>query len=489
MRSKHLPMVHLSAPPERSWSNGELIMAQKVPEFAIRKVALIALTGASIEWYDFFLYGTAAALIFPTKFFSANFSPLMGLLASFSTFAVGFLARPIGAVIFGHYGDRIGRKKVLVIALVMMGLTTASIGVLPTYASVGNLAPVLLITLRFMQGLAIGGQWGGAILLVTETAPSAKRGFYGSFAQVGAPAGIVLSNAAFFVVSASLSAEDFSAWGWRIPFLLSLALIGVALYIHFRLGDTAAFRQLQSLHQTQLDAAAPAPVGQHSPVLDAIRHYPKEIALVAGAFLANQVNFYILATFVVAYGTSPVGLGLSRSTLLSAVVIGSLFMTPAILWSGWLSDRWGGRRGIYMLAAALLCVWSFAIFPLIETRSVPAILLAMVVGQVFIGWMYGPQAALITELFGTNVRYSGASLGYQLGAILGGAFAPVVSTALLAKFGTTFWVAMYMAAASFISLVCVYLLRETQGCALDSASHHIPHASRVNATRAGTQRA
>jgi metabolite-proton symporter len=443
---------------------------QQSPESAIRKVALIALAGTSIEWYDFFLYGTAAALIFPTKFFPAHFSPLAGLFAAFSTFAIGFVARPIGGIVFGHFGDRIGRKKVLVAALVLMGLSTSLIGLLPTYATWGIAAPALLVALRFMQGFAIGGQWGGATLLVTETAPAAKRGFYGSFAQVGAPAGVVLANSVFFAVSSSLSSEDFMSWGWRLPFLLSIALIGLALYVQLSLEDTPSFRQLQKIKNARDDELrrkegrkALDRADNISPVLQALRIHPREIALVAGAFMANQVVFYVLVAFVIAYGTSSSGLNLSRSMLLGAVMAGTLLMVPAIVISAAISDRWGGRRGVYMVGAGLLFVWSFILFPLIETRNFLWILVAISIGQICIGIMYGPQAALITELFGTKVRYSGASLGYQAGAIFGGALAPLISTALLARFGGSFGVSVYMACACLITFGCVFALKETRG--------------------------
>jgi len=428
-----------------------------VDERSIRKIALTALAGTSIEWYDFFLYGTAAALIFPKAFFSAGMPPAVALLASFSTFAVGFIARPVGGIIFGHYGDRIGRKRALVVALLLMGTATTLIGCLPTYAAIGAWAPILLIVLRFAQGIAIGGQWGGAVLLATENAPPSRRGFYGSFAQVGAPVGVILANLAFLIVSANTTPEAFLEWGWRVPFLASVILIGIALFIQLRLEETVEFlRMQQSGRTTTAGQSRPA---TRSPVIEALRTHPKQIALAAGAFLAVQVPFYILIAFVIAYGTGPAGPGVSRDTMLSAVLVGAVAMIPALLISASWSDR-RGRRGIYMTGAALLAAWSFAIFPLLDTGSFLWICVAIAVGQALVAMMYGPQAAFLTELFSTSVRYSGASLGYQLGAIIGGGFAPIIATALLAKYQSTVGISVYMAIACIITIISTALLSE-----------------------------
>src|SRR5687767_8472347 len=428
-----------------------------VAERSIRKIALTALAGTSIEWYDFFLYGTAAALVFPKAFFSAGMPPAVALLASFSTFAVGFIARPVGGIIFGHYGDRIGRKRALVVALLLMGTATTLIGCLPTYAAIGAWAPILLIVLRFAQGIAIGGQWGGAVLLATENAPPSRRGFYGSFAQVGAPVGVILANLAFLIVSANTTPEAFLEWGWRVPFLASVILIGIALFIQLRLEETVEFlRMQQSGRTTTAGQSRPA---TRSPVIEALRTHPKQIALAAGAFLAVQVPFYILVAFVIAYGTGPAGPGVSRDTMLSAVLVGAVAMIPALLISASWSDR-RGRRGIYMTGAALLAAWSFAIFPLLDTGSFLWICVAIAVGQALVAMMYGPQAAFLTELFSTSVRYSGASLGYQLGAIIGGGFAPIIATALLAKYQSTVGISIYMAIACIITIISTALLSE-----------------------------
>jgi MFS family permease len=440
---------------------------------SIKKIAAISMLVTSIEWYDFFLYATAAALVFPKIFFAADLPPLVGLLAAFGTFAVGFLARPLGAAIFGHYGDRHGRKQALVAALVLMGVATTLIGCLPTYAILGPLAPALLILLRVLQGLAVGGQWGGAALLITETAPPDRRGRYGSFVQMGAPGGVILSNIAFLIVSAALPQDDFISWGWRLPFLTSFVLLLFALYIHFRLEDTEAFRELQRLEARTRDDATvstahvPTEAQSSSPVLLALRKYPREIALAAGAFIAINLSFYIIITFSIAYGTTAAGLNIPRETMLTAVLIGSAVTIPALYLAAAFSDRFG-RRGIYMAGALLFAAWGFVFFPLIDTKSFGLIVVAIVGADIFLAMMYGPQAALLTEMFSTEVRYSAASLGYQFGAIVGGALAPFIATALLAKFGTSVAVSIYIAVACGITAISVSLLKETRGASLSA---------------------
>ena len=376
----------------------------------MQKVALTSLAGTSIEWYDFFLYGASAALIFPTVFFGET-TPSTALILSLLTFAAGFIARPIGGIIFGHYGDKVGRKKTLVIALVLMGVSSTLIGLLPTYAMIGVAAPILLTTLRFAQGLAIGGQWGGAMLLVTESAPANQRGYYGAFAQAGVPVGVILANLAFIVTSSMVSEESFFAWGWRIPFLASAILIGISMYIQLNLEDTKAFKELEASRKVGTSVEI-----KSSPIIEAIKKYPSKIVLAAGAFLSIQVTFYILIAFLLAYGVASTEV--TRDHMLIAVLIGSGIMIPFQFFFSAYSDR-HGRRGVFMLGAILTAVWSFAIFPLVDTGNFWLIVLAISLGLVFVSMMYGPQAAFFTELFSTEVRYSGATLGYQFGAKLG----------------------------------------------------------------------
>ena len=437
----------------------------------MRKVAGTALAGTSIEWYDFFIYGTAAALIFPTAFFPADMPATVALIASFSTFAVGFIARPLGGIIFGHYGDRVGRKRTLVVALLIMGGGTTLIGLLPTYETIGIFAPLLLILLRFVQGLAIGGQWGGAMLLVTESAPSNRRGYYGAFAQAGAPMGVILANLAFLAIGATMSDDAFLSWGWRLPFLASVILIGISMYVQLHLEETPAFKELEAIKlrkqaegsvKAVSEVVDPSEVNlDRSPVLEALRIYPGRIALAAGAFISIQVTFYILIAFVVAYGTNESGLGLPRSTMLSAVLIASVVQLAVQFQAASYSDR-HGRRGVYLAGAALLGIWAFALFPLIDTGNLFLIVIAISGGLSFMAMQYGPQAAFYTELFSTQVRYSGASLGYQIGAILGGAFAPTIAVLLWKEFGIVY-VSVYIAIAALVTIGSVYMLTETSG--------------------------
>lgn len=427
----------------------------------MRRVAMTSLAGTSIEWYDFFLYGTAAAVIFPKAFFPQDLPTMVLLIISFSTLAVGFLARPLGGIVFGHFGDRIGRKRTLVVALMMMGVATTLIGLLPTYSSIGIAAPLMLVALRFVQGFAIGGQWGGAMLLVTESAPANERGWYGAYAQAGAPIGVILANLAFIGVSSSMSDEAFMDWGWRLPFIASIVLIGISMYIQLKIEDTEAFR---SLSDAQTDSDTVPQVVERSPVIVAIRKYPKRIMLAAGAFLSVQVTFYILIAFVIAYGMNSPSVELSRDTILTAVLIAAAFMVPTQFYFSGLSDRIG-RKSVYRWGAILTGVWGFALFPLIDTGSPILICVAITMGLLFLGMQYGPQAAYFTELFSTEVRYSGASLGYQIGAIIGGALAPTIAVLLWNNFGI-FYVSVYILIAALMTLWSLSQLEETKGNSL-----------------------
>jgi len=428
----------------------------------IRKVALTSLAGTSIEWYDFFLYGTAAAIIFPKAFFPSDMPAMVALIASFSTFAVGFLARPLGGIIFGHFGDRVGRKQTLVLALLIMGTSTTLIGLLPTYATIGYIAPLILVLLRFVQGLAIGGQWGGAMLLVTESAPADKRGWYGAYAQAGAPIGVILANLAFLGVSGGMSEDAFLDWGWRLPFLASIVLIGVSLYVQLNLEDTEAFKKLAN--NQSVGSIEDTPI-RRSPIVEVIVNYPKRIFLAAGAFLSIQVTFYILIAFIMAYGVNSPSVMLSRDTMLTAVLVAAMIMVPAQFWAAGLSDR-VGRKRVYLWGAALSGIWAFALFPLVDTGNIYIVTGAIAVGLIFTGMQYGPQAAFFTELFSTEVRYSGASLGYQIGAILGGALAPTIAVMLWNTYGVIY-VSVYMAIAALATLLCVSRLSETSGNKID----------------------
>lgn len=413
---------------------------------SIIKIAVTASAGAAIEWYDFFIYGAAAALVFPKLFFPADLPPFVAQIAAFSTFAVGFVARPIGGLLFGHFGDLFGRKRALAVALLLMGAATTLVGVLPTYARVGALAPLLLVALRFIQGLAVGGQWGGAALLAIESAPPGNQGFYGSFVQIGVPLGVVLANVVFLLAGVLLPADHFLDWGWRVPFLMSVALMLIGLYVQFALEEPETFEAAKA----KAEAHPKAP-----PLVRILKDHTADVLLAGGAFVANNTCFYVAITYAVAYGATTVGV--AKETMLSAVMIGSVAMVPVLVFCGAASDRYG-RRGIFMAGAVLCGLWSFAMFPLIDTGSPLAITTAISVALMLISLMYGPQAALFAELFPVEVRYSGASLGYQIGSVFGGGFAPIIATALFERFKSSGAIAIYLFAMCMVSLASTIAL-------------------------------
>jgi metabolite-proton symporter len=415
-------------------------------EHSIRRVILASFIGTTIEWYDFFLYGTAAALVFNRLFFP-NFDAFTGTLSAFGTFAVGFIARPFGGLIFGHFGDRLGRRSMLVTSLLIMGVATFIIGLLPTYHSIGVWAPILLVLMRFAQGIGVGGEWGGAVLMAVEHSAGGKRGFHGSWPQMGVPAGLLLSTIVFSICSSAFPEAQFLAWGWRIPFLLSVILIGVGLFIRLRILETPAFLQQKQHEHT------PQP-----PIATLLRKYPRNVLLGMGMRFAENGTFYVLTVFVLSYGESH--LRVPRSTMLTGVILSSfigLFATPAF---GALSDRIG-RRPVYLGGALFSVIFAFPFFWLLDTRSPILIWLAIVLG-VNLGHdaMYGPQAAFFSELFGTRVRYTGASLSYQLSSVFAGGFAPLIATGLLARFGSS-GVASYVVAMGLITVVSTVLAAET----------------------------
>ena len=415
---------------------------------SITRIAAASFIGTAIEFYDFFLYGIAAALVFNNLFFP-TFDPLVGTLAAFATFAVGFISRPLGGIVFGHFGDRLGRRSMLVLTLLIMGIATAAIGLLPTYAQAGVLAPLLLVVLRFLQGIGLGGEWGGAVLMAVEHAPKHKRGFYGSFPQIGGPVGLVLANLAFAIV-ATLPEAALLTWGWRIPFLLSLVLVLVGLVVRQAIPESPAFLTLK--HSRARSTA---------PVLDAIRQFPRQILLTMGASAALVAFIYIATTFVLSYATQ--ALGLPRQMVLNAVIVGAAVQVVGVPVFGALSDRLG-RRPVFLFGAIFGTLMAFPFFWLIDTRRPELLVLALILGTVGPAAMFGPQASFFAELFGTHVRYSGASLGYQLAAVLAGGLTPFIATALLASAnGSPTPVALYMIAIGAVSIVSVWLAAETRG--------------------------
>ena len=421
------------------------VPAAKAPS-SVRKVIVASLIGTSLEWYDFFIYGTAAALVFNQLFFP-TFEPLVGTLLAFTTYAVGFIARPLGGLVFGHYGDRIGRKNVLVVTLLLMGIATFAIGLLPTYATIGVWAPVLLVALRFLQGLGLGGEWGGAVLMTLESGGADRRGLNASWPQVGVPIGLLLANGILALMGALTDEPAFLSWGWRVPFLLSGLLVLVGLWIRLTIAESPLFREVEESH-TKAGA----------PIMEVLRHYPKQVLLAIGARVGVDVAFYTFVLFITTYVATY--LKLPRNYALNAVLIAAAVQVALIPFFGSLSDRFA-RRPVYLAGAIGAAVWVFVFFALLDTGQFWLIVLATVVALVFHAAMYGPQAAFISEMFPTKVRYTGASMGYQLAGIIGGALAPIISVALLGRFDTSIAVSVYALAMLLVTIICVLIAPET----------------------------
>ena len=408
-------------------------------------MAFASLIGTTIEWYDFFIFGTAAALIF-TEVFFPSFDPVTGTLAAFASFSVGFIARPFGGAVFAHYGDKIGRKPMLVYSLLLMGAATVLMGLLPSYAAIGIWAPILLVALRFAQGFGVGGEWGGAALMAVEHAPQHRRGFYGAWPQVGVPAGLVLGTGTYAVLSATLTDEQFLEWGWRVPFLASAVLIAVGMWIRLAVAESPIF-------QETLDAKSAAKM----PVLDALKTYPKEIALAAGSFVATNATFYVGSVWLVSYATT--ALGYDRTTILNTNAALSLSDVPMLLAFGLLSD-YIGRRTMFLTGMAVLALFAVPYFMLVSTGNIWLFMLGGLIVQACRCAVYGPQSAYFAEQFSTRMRYSGCSLAYQLAAILGG-LAPLICTALVAITGSLYSVAAFVIVIAMVSFACSYLMTET----------------------------
>ncbi|MGB3391185.1 MAG: MFS transporter [Pseudaminobacter sp.] len=408
-----------------------------------RRVAIASLIGTTVEFYDFYIYGIAAALVFNTIFFP-SLDPVIGTIAAFATFAVGFVSRPLGAVVFGHFGDRIGRKAMLVASLLTMGVATVLIGLLPTYGTIGIAAPILLCLLRFMQGIGLGGEWGGAALVATEFAPKGRRGLFGSLPQLGSAPGFLLSNGIFLGLSLFLSDEQFLNWGWRIPFLLSSLLIIFGLYIRLSIAETPVFQRV-------LDKEAQS----SAPIVSVLKTNSLQVVLGGMSTAITYVLFFTTGTFGLSYGVQT--LGLERSHMLSLTMVAVIAMAASTLICGMLGDRFGRPR-VIMISGVIAIIWSFFFFPMLDTKDSLMIAAAMSITLAVMGGIYGPMGAFLPELFKPSLRYTGSALAYSLGGIFGGALAPIIATDLAATFGSHS-IGYYLAAMALLSIVCVAILR------------------------------
>ncbi|UFN43753.1 MFS transporter [Nocardioides okcheonensis] len=427
---------------------------------SIVKVVFASLIGTAVEWYDFFLYGSAAALVFGTLFFPDS-EPATATLLAFGTYALGFVARPLGGVVFGHFGDKVGRKKMLVFSLFLMGLSTFAIGLLPTYASIGIAAPLLLLTCRLLQGFAVGGEWGGAVLMAAEHGDDSQRGFWSSWPQAGVALGNLLATGVLWVLAAVQSDDAFNAWGWRIPFLLSAVLVAVGLWVRLSVEESPVFAEAKSELETKEQP--------HLPILEVFRKYPREVLVAMGMRMAENISYYIFTIISISFLTLYAGTADDKPLILKALLIGSVVHFVTIPLVGALSDR-VGRRPLYLVGAVGVAAWTWVFFDLIASRSEGKIILAICVGLVLHAFMYSPQAAFFSELFGTSVRYTGASVGYQLASIFAGALAPIIAIDLLgdASEGSdnVSKVAIYMTIASVLTVVSVLFAKETRATSL-----------------------
>jgi metabolite-proton symporter len=417
----------------------------------LRRVVLASLIGTTIEWYDFFLYGSAAALIF-NKLFFPSLDPLTGTLAAFATYALGFVARPIGGIVFGHFGDRIGRKRLLMLSLILMGLATSAIGLLPTYGRIGIWAPIALTLLRLVQGFAVGGEWGGAVLLAAEHGDARRRGFWASWPQAGVPAGNLLAAGILAILAGVQSEADFLAWGWRIPFLLSILLVAIGWWIRTSVAESRTF-------EAELEAEAPPKV----PAIEVLRERPKALLTGAGLRLGENVSYYIITTFSITWMTQVAKL--SKAQALDAILIGAavhFFAIPAL---GRLSDAIG-RRIVYAAGGFGLAAFGFVFFRLLGSGGLATATVAIVLALLLHGAMYGPQAAFIAELFPTRIRYSGASIAYQATSIVAGSLAPLIAIALYQRSHSSLPVSIYVGACCAVSGITALLARETKGVEL-----------------------
>lgn len=419
----------------------------------MKKVVGASTVGTVIEWYEFFLYGSIAATgIFGKMFFPNSDNPLDGIIAAFATYAIGFIARPLGGLVFGHYGDKFGRKRLLQISLILVGLSTFLMGCLPSFEQIGYAAPILLVTLRFVQGFAVGGEWGGAVLLVAEHSPNNQRGFWGSWPQAGVPGGNLLATIVLLALSTAMPQDQYEGWGWRIAFWLSAVIVLIGYYIRKKVEDAPIF--LDSLEKAEAEKKSSLSV------IEVIKRYPKGVLISMGARLTENIMYYATVTFSLTYLTVYLGAKLSN-TLIVLLVAHTLHFTSVPLW-GMLSDRIG-RRPVFMTGSILTIGWAFVFFPMLDTMNDSVIMAGMVLGLVLQGAMYAPQPAIMSELFPTRMRYSGVSLGYQVTSILAGSLAPLICTLLLNKFDSTVPISIYISIAAILSTIALYFAKESRG--------------------------
>lgn len=420
----------------------------------LRKVVGASMAGTIVEWYEFFLYGTAATLVFGKLFFPATGNELDGVIAAFATYAVGFIARPLGGIVFGHIGDKVGRKSLLQFSLMLIGVSTFLMGCLPTFSSIGYLAPVLLVLLRFVQGFALGGEWGGAVLLVAEHSPNKSRAFWGSWPQAGVPMGNLLATVVLLVLSATLSEEQFLSWGWRFGFWLSVIIVGIGYYIRTQVSDSPIFEAAKA------EAEERAHTGYG--MTEVFRRYPRGVFTAMGLRVGENILYYMVVTFSITYLAH---IGVDTTEILALLFCAHILHVLAIPAFGAMADRIG-RKPTYMIGAALTIAWPFVAFPLFATAQLPLILAGIFIGMVVHAFMYAPQPAIMAEMFPTRMRYSGVSLGYQVTAIVAGSWAPLIGTALLRAYDDWTPIAFYVAGAGAISLVAAIIMKESKGVSL-----------------------
>lgn len=421
-------------------------------ESKMTKLASASVLATALEWFDFLIYSTASALVFGHIFFP-SLDGALGTIASFGTLAVGFIARPVGGIIAGALGDRFGRKGPLVASMVIMGLATASIGLLPGYETIGIWAPILLITARLIQGLGVGAQWGGATLLLTEHSPIKRRGFYGSLVQLGTVAGIIIGNAFFLCILLFVDEDAFIAWGWRVPFLSGLILVAVGIFVQMKIEETPVFKSMQAKAQAET-------AGKEMPkvsLLGAVRRYWRQILQAAGAFFVVNGTFYVMISGMLSYGTANVGL--SQTTMIITVCLAVATQIFTIPYFGAWSDR-HGRRKIFLVGTVLMAVWAFPFFWLVDTGNPVLVALSLIVGLTLHAMMFGPQAALFAEMFPADVRYFGASLGFQLASVFAGGLAPMIMVSLIEFTGTSASVSAYIIVMAIITFIAVYTIKE-----------------------------